>query len=453
MQVALATGFGPPEVLVTREVAHPGPGPGEVVIDVTAADSSGRTPAGSARARHRSSSTNARRTSPATPWPVTWVRSVAASTPPGLGRPWWRTRVVSGEGMPSGWRRLSATCLRCRRGSGSSTSSCLLLHDGPTAPAPFQGLRVTAGDTLLVVGASGGLGIVSRQLARAYGARAVAVARDAGKLARIREMDVGAVVDSDHPGSLDQARTALGGAGADVILDNVGGRVGEAAFGLVAPGGRFSAHGTPSGRFAAVDPAEAQRLGVTVHGIKDVQLTRENRRRLTSQALAEAAAGRLRPVVGKMFPLTRAAQAHAAIAGRAVFGKTLLAYRRRVVIVTFVPSERKVAIVDAQWACGYCQLWLGGGARSSTGRQDRTYAICAFFSDGASSGTTTSHTPRRERMKEVCGRARGRSGARRLDPVGGGSCQRRAHHPLRGRGRRGHGARRPRRPPQRLLLA
>jgi NADPH:quinone reductase len=99
--------------------------------------------------------------------------------------------------------------------------------------------------------------------------------------------------------------------------------VGESALGLIAPGGG-SPHGTPCGRFAALDAAEAQRLGVTVHGIEQVRHTREHRKRLTGQALAEAAVGRIRPVVGQTLPLTQAAQAHAAIAERAVFGKTLL---------------------------------------------------------------------------------------------------------------------------------
>jgi NADPH2:quinone reductase len=109
-----------------------------------------------------------------------------------------------------------------------------------------------------------------------------------------------------------------------VILDNIGGRVGEAAFAAIAPGGRFSAHGTPSGRFATIDPAEAHRRGVTVHGIEHVQLTHADRKRKTEQALAEAAAGHITPVIGQTFPLARAADAHAAIERREVFGKTLL---------------------------------------------------------------------------------------------------------------------------------
>ena len=98
-----------------------------------------------------------------------------------------------------------------------------LLHDGPTALALVEGTRIGPGDAVLVVGASGGLGIVSVQLARVHGARVVAVARDEHKLARIRELGADTVIDSETPDWVEQARAALGGEGADVILDNIGG--------------------------------------------------------------------------------------------------------------------------------------------------------------------------------------------------------------------------------------
>jgi NADPH:quinone reductase-like Zn-dependent oxidoreductase len=75
----------------------------------------------------------------------------------------------------------------------------------------------------------------------------------------------------------------------------------------VAPGGRFSAHGAPSGVFTEIDPQEAQRKGVTVRGIDDVQFAPADRKLLTARALSEAAAGRLRPIIGQTFRLQEAA--------------------------------------------------------------------------------------------------------------------------------------------------
>jgi NADPH:quinone reductase len=108
----------------------------------------------------------------------------------------------------------------------------------------------------------------------------------------------------------------------DVVFDGVGGAVGRAAFELVRPGGRFSAFGLASGTFTDISEADAARRGVTV--IRGMRLEPERLRELSRAALAEAKAGRLRPLIGQTFPLERAAEAHAAIEARATVGKTLL---------------------------------------------------------------------------------------------------------------------------------
>lgn len=238
MQVAVVTRFDAPEVLVTSEAPDPIAGAGEVVIDVAVAD---------------------------VLWVETMIRQGGGGeyfdvTPPyvpGNGVA-GRVRAV-GDGVDPGWIGREVVAHTDDRGGYaeqvvvradglsavpdevSLREAAALLHDRPTALALFEGTRVGSGERVLVVGASGGLGIVSVQLARARGALVVAVARDERKLARIRELGADAVIDSEAPDWVEQVRAALGGEGADVILDNVGGRVGEAAFAVVAPGGRFSA--------------------------------------------------------------------------------------------------------------------------------------------------------------------------------------------------------------------
>jgi NADPH2:quinone reductase len=80
--------------------------------------------------------------------------------------------------------------------------------------------------------------------------------------------------------------------------------------------------GLASGSWADIAADEAQARGVTL--VKPARPSPEELRELTESALAEAAAGRLRPVIGQRFPLERAADAHAAIESRAGVGKTLL---------------------------------------------------------------------------------------------------------------------------------
>jgi NADPH:quinone reductase len=142
---------------------------------------------------------------------------------------------------------------------------------------------------------------------------------------RIRAMAPDAsVVDSEQSDWIEQAREALGDAGEDVVFDNVGAALGEAAFELVADGGHYSAHGTPSGQFAAIDPEQAARHDVTLTGIETVQLDKRALKLATERALTTAARGELTPVIGQTYPLERTAEAHAAIEARTVFGKTLL---------------------------------------------------------------------------------------------------------------------------------
>jgi NADPH2:quinone reductase len=320
MLTAVVTRFGPPEVLVASEAPDPVAGPGEVVIDVAVAD----VLLVETVIRQGLGGEYFDMTPPYVPG--NGVAGRVGAVADDVDRGWLGREVVAqiGEGGYAERVVARADQLSALPDGLGLREAAALLADGQTALALFEGMRIGPEDRVLVVGASGGLGIVSVQLARTRAARVAAAARDERKLARIRELGADAVIDSEAPDWVEQARAALGGEGADVVLDNTGGRVGEAAFAAIAPGGRFSAHGSPSGRFASIDPAEAKRRGVSVHGIQDVQLPASTRKRLMEEALAEAAAGHIEPVIGQTFPLADAAKAHAAIERRGVFGKTLL---------------------------------------------------------------------------------------------------------------------------------
>ncbi|MEO3872244.1 zinc-binding dehydrogenase [Nonomuraea sp. B12E4] len=93
---------------------------------------------------------------------------------------------------------------------------------------------------------------------------------------------------------------------------------------MTARGGRFSVHGAASGRVSVIAPEDAERRGVTVIGLEQLAAMGADWRDRTERALAEAAAGRIRPVIGRTYPLERAAEAHAAMEARTVLGKTLL---------------------------------------------------------------------------------------------------------------------------------
>src|SRR5690242_8351831 len=161
-----------------------------------------------------------------------------------------------------------------------------LLHDGPTALTLARNAAIRPGEWVLVTGAAGGLGILLVQLALAGGGHVVA-ARGERKLVLLRRLG-GAAVGYSTPSWTQIVRRQTGGTGPDVILDGVGGQIGQDALTIIAPGGRFSAHGAPSGSFAQIDPAEAGRRSVTVRGIEQVQFDPADLPPLVEQAVNAA---------------------------------------------------------------------------------------------------------------------------------------------------------------------
>jgi NADPH2:quinone reductase len=206
----------------------------------------------------------------------------------------------------------------------SVPDAAALLHDGATALGLATATGIGAGEWVLVVGAAGGLGILLMQLARAGGAKVIGAARGEAKLGLVTRLGAGAAVDYSQPGWGKQVTEITGGTGPAVVFDGVGGRLGREAFAVIAAGGRFSAHGAASGDFAGIDAEEAQRRNVTVRGIEQVQFQPGQHEHFAQLALAEAAAGRITPLIGQTFPLEQAAGAHTALETRAAVGKTLL---------------------------------------------------------------------------------------------------------------------------------
>jgi NADPH2:quinone reductase len=196
-----------------------------------------------------------------------------------------------------------------------------LLADGRTALGLTELAGIGSGDTVLVEAAAGGVGTLLVQFARNAGARVVALAGGDRKLAVARDLGAGLVVDYRDADWPSRVREAVGKV--DVVFDGVGGGIGLAAFGLLGDGGRFCPFGMASGGFTPVGQDLARERGVTV--LRNGPPDAERIRALSRAALDEAAAGRIRPVIGQEFALSQAAVAHEAIETRATIGKTLLA--------------------------------------------------------------------------------------------------------------------------------
>ena len=323
MRAVVATRFGGPEVLTVSEVPDPVPGPGEVVVDVAAADVLFLD----TQLRRRGGGPYFTVTPPYVPGGG--VAGRVTATGPGAGDGWLGRAVAARTGNTGGYAQRAAAPVAgltaVPAGLGLAEAAALL-HDGMTAQRLLASAPVKPDDWVLVTAAAGGMGLLLVQSLRAAGARVVAAARGDRKLDAVRRQGADAVVDYSLPGWPSQVREITGPAGAQVVLDGAGGQIGEAAYALTADGGWFSGHGAPSGdfAFAQIDREDAARRGIEVRGIQDLQLDPARAAGLTARVLAAAAAGQLTPVIGQTFPLADAAAAHAAIEGRTALGKTLL---------------------------------------------------------------------------------------------------------------------------------
>jgi NADPH2:quinone reductase len=309
--------FGPPEVLEPAEVAEVRAEPDEVVIEVEFANVTFvETQVRAGRPPHPSML-------PALP--AILGNGVGGTV--GEGSPWAGRQVVASLNGTGGYaeRAVSPVARLIGIPDGLAMRDAVaLLADGRTALALARHADLRAGETVLVEAAGGGVGTLLVQIARRAGARVVALAGQPRKLALARDLGADVTVDYSHDSWERQVRDLAGQV--DVVFDGVGGDIGLAAFGLLGAGGRFCPFGMASGSFAPVPPELARDRQVTVRA--GAGGSPEELAELARTALAEAAAGRLRPVVGQEFELAEAARAHAAIEARQTVGKTLLAVPR-----------------------------------------------------------------------------------------------------------------------------
>lgn len=194
---------------------------------------------------------------------------------------------------------------------------------GPGAGVALNAVRDTArvqlGETVLVTGATGGVGLPCVQLAKLAGARVIAVSRSQEKAQVLKAAGADEVVVAASGADFSQdVRALTDGQGADVVIDNVGSRVFAAAFNSLALHGRYAFVGQLFGEEISINPARiffkrAQLLGVG--SVSRAQL---------QDVVALAAEGRLKPLVGKVLPLSEVAQAHRLVEASEVVGRVVL---------------------------------------------------------------------------------------------------------------------------------
>ncbi|MBI4311835.1 MAG: zinc-binding dehydrogenase [Chloroflexi bacterium] len=236
-------------------------------------------------------------------------------------------RCISGQGIghgvPGGFAPYVAvreTALATVPDGMPPEQACLLACPTGVALQAIQDVAcLKAGETVVVTGASGGLGVHAVQLARAMGARVIGVTSSESKLGPLMELGAEDVVLAG--GELDFSEIVLamtGERGADVVLDTVGSPLFGSTVRCLAQYGRLVLLGEVEGRPAQLNLAEVLFRDAVIRGSTGV-----NRRQL-EQAVAMAAGGQVKPVVHATLPLRDILIGIGWMQERRLFGRVVL---------------------------------------------------------------------------------------------------------------------------------
>lgn len=203
----------------------------------------------------------------------------------------------------------------------------LMVTYGTTLHALQDRAKIQPGETLAVLGASGGVGLAAIELGKILGARVIACASSPEKLAFCKQHGADELLDYSKEDLKERLRALTNGEGADVIYDPVGGKYAEPAVRATAWEGRYLVIGFAAGEIPRIPLNLLLLRGSAALGVSWGQYTRRDPERFRAQIgemLGWVKSGKLSPHIDHIFPLTEVKDAFAAISGRKVMGKVLL---------------------------------------------------------------------------------------------------------------------------------
>lgn len=322
MKALLCKQFGPPEDLVIEDVPPPQPGPGQVAVRVKAAALNfPDTLIVQGKYQYK----------PPFPFsPGSELAGVVARVGEGV------TRVRPGDRVAgfSIWGAFAEEALldadrlmRLPEAMDFTTGAAFVLSYGTVLYALQDRARLQPGETLLVLGAAGGVGTAAIEVGRALGARVIACASSAEKLALCRRLGAEATIDYRTEDLRGRVKALTDDAGPDVIFDPVGGALSEPALRSIGWNGRFLVMGFAAGEIPRIPLNLALLKNCAIIGVFWGEFTR--REAHANQANLHRLAqwhrlGKLAPVITETVPLAGAARALARMARREITGKVVV---------------------------------------------------------------------------------------------------------------------------------
>jgi NADPH2:quinone reductase len=322
MKAVVCREYGPPEALVVQDLPQPEPGPGQVRIRVHAAGVNFPDTliiAGKYQFK------------PAPPFsPGGEIAGVVDAVGPGVTSVAPGARVVALAPYGGYAEQLVAPelgLLPMPDGLAFDLAASALTTYGTTQYAFVDRARLRAGETLLVLGAAGGVGLAAVELGKLLGARVIAAASSAAKLETCKAAGADEVIDYATEDLKERVKQLTRGNGVDVVYDPVGGPYTEAALRATAWNGRLLVIGFASGEIPKI-PANLTLLkGSSLMGVfwgswmmRDPAAARA----LHGELLTWIRDGKLKPHIHARYPLEEAPRAMRELLDRKVQGKAVL---------------------------------------------------------------------------------------------------------------------------------
>ncbi|WP_122491571.1 NADPH:quinone oxidoreductase family protein [Pseudomonas viridiflava] len=198
---------------------------------------------------------------------------------------------------------------------------------GTSMHALKQRANLQPGETLLVLGASGGVGLAAVEIGKALGARVIAAASSAEKLEVAKNAGADELINYTDTSLKDEIKRLTNGNGADVIYDPVGGDLFDQAIRAIAWNGRLLVVGFASGRIPELPVNLALLKGASVVGVfwgSFAQRQPQDNAANFKQLFAWFEEGKLKPLVSQVYPLERAGEAIDALGERRAVGKVVV---------------------------------------------------------------------------------------------------------------------------------
>ena len=221
----------------------------------------------------------------------------------------------------------AALCMPLPDGFSYVDAAAFIMIYATSWHALIDRARLLAGETVLVLGAAGGVGTAAIQIAKAAGARVIAAASTDEKCALCTSIGADATINYSNTNFREEIKALTGGKGPDVIYDPVGGDFAEPAFRSIAWRGRYLVVGFAAGPIPALPFNLALLKGASIVGVFWGDFSRREPK-ANAVMMAELATwysqGKIKPVIDRTMPMAELKAAYAHMGSRNVMGKLVM---------------------------------------------------------------------------------------------------------------------------------